>query len=169
MTFDSPKAQGRTGFLAKAGDVKLRDVTIRSDNEHASIAVVSMDERPLAQSGRILVQIGTSVRPTGWKQEAEDFPGDDGKTIYHGYKITSTGTMPWRVSNADVTLEVRNAAPEEGDAARHLRLLGPARRGPQRRRFVHDQAPRRHAIPRSGVTQVNPLAAGTGAGMVLPR
>ena len=68
--------------------------------------VVPLDDKPIATSGKLLVQVGTVCRPTGWKVEPGTYD-DKGKTL-DGYKIISTGHMPWRVTNADVTLTVSN-------------------------------------------------------------
>jgi hypothetical protein len=107
-TVDTPKAQGTCGFLAKAGVIRLGDIAIRSQNGYAAVTVVSMDEEPLARSRKILVQVGTSARPTGWKTRVAEFPGEDGKTMVQGFQIVTTGTSPWRVVNTEVGLVVRN-------------------------------------------------------------
>ena len=106
-TVDSPKAQGASGFLAKAGEIKLGDLTIRSGNEYATVAVVAMDDQPLRASGKILVQVGTSSRLTGWKTKPAQFKGD-GKQMLQGYEIVATGLPPWRIVNTDVTLTLNN-------------------------------------------------------------
>jgi hypothetical protein len=107
---NTPKAQGACGFLAKAGAIRLGDIAIRSRNGYAAVAVVSMDEEPLARSRKILVQVGTSARPTGWKTRVAEFPGEDGKTMVQGFQIVASGTPPWRVVNTEVGLVVRNPA-----------------------------------------------------------
>jgi hypothetical protein len=107
-TVDTPRAQGACGFLAKAGVIRLGDIAIRSQNGYAALTVVSMDEEPLARSRKVLVQVGTSARPTGWKTRVAEFPGEDGKTIVQGFQVVATGTVPWRVVNTEVGLVVRN-------------------------------------------------------------
>jgi hypothetical protein len=107
-TLDTPKAQGACGFLSKAGAIRLGDVAIRSQNGYATVAVVSMDDRPLASSRKILVQVGTSARPTGWMTREAEFPGEDGKTPVRGFQVVRSGTPPWRVVNTEVGLVVRN-------------------------------------------------------------
>ena len=108
-TVNAPKAQGACGFLGKAGEVKLGDISIRSTNEYATVIVASMDEKPLTTSRKILVQTGTSARLTGWKSKEAEFQGDGGKTV-KGYEIVATGLPPWRIANTEVTLVVNNAA-----------------------------------------------------------
>ena len=47
-TLDAPMAQGVTGFLRPIGSIKLGDVKIRSENQYATVLVVSLDGTPLA-------------------------------------------------------------------------------------------------------------------------
>ncbi|MGD2175332.1 MAG: hypothetical protein PVJ27_08010, partial [Candidatus Brocadiaceae bacterium] len=68
LRIDAPAAQGMVGFLKEAGGhSELSDLTIRSGNDYASIVAVAMDGRPLRSSAKVLVQVGTTCRPTGWK------------------------------------------------------------------------------------------------------
>ena len=107
---NAPKAQGVTGFLSKvAGPITLGDVSIQSSNEYAAVSIVSLDDAPLKTSRKILVQIGTMMRPTGWQQKEADFKSDDGKETFHGYEIVNTGRMPFRATNVDVNLSVGNS------------------------------------------------------------
>ncbi len=107
LTLNAPRAQGVVGFLAEAGgSFATADLTIRSGNRYAVVLAVSMDGRPLSESGRVLVQYGSTARPTGWsvqpatrKVKGEDTPG---------VELLDTGRMPWRMSEADVTLTLRN-------------------------------------------------------------
>lgn len=107
---NAPKAQGVTGFLRSEGAITLRDVSITSRNPYATIAVVALDDLPLRRSHRVLVQVGTAARPTGWQAKAADFPSEDGKATLHGYEVVKTGAAPWQIVNADVTLTVTNPA-----------------------------------------------------------
>jgi hypothetical protein len=102
-TLNAPKAQGATGFLKKAGAVKLADVTIACGNDYATVLVVAMDEKPLKTSGRILVQVGTAERPTGWKTRPAKVGGKDGE------EVVDFGKAPWLIVEGDVTVTVRNA------------------------------------------------------------
>jgi hypothetical protein len=108
-TLDAPKAQGACGFLARAGAIKLSDIAIQSGNGYATVIAAALDDRPLATSRKILVQVGTSARPTGWSTKAAEFKGEDGKTVIQGFQILKTGTVPWRIVNTEIGLVVRNA------------------------------------------------------------
>jgi hypothetical protein len=107
-TVNSPKAQGVCGFLKSSPTTELADVTIRSENPYATILAASMDNLPLETSHKILVQVTTTARPTGWQDTPTDFKSQDGKQSFHGFKILKTGSMPWQVANSDVQISVRN-------------------------------------------------------------
>jgi hypothetical protein len=107
-TIDSPAAQGVSGFLRAAGKISLSTVDIICRNRQASILVVSMDGKPLSESRRMLVQVGTPARLSGWSEQGTDFEGKDHKT-YHGFVIKNIGSPPWMVESADLELTIRNA------------------------------------------------------------
>jgi len=108
-TLNAPKAQGVTGFLKDGGgSFKLSDVTIQSGNEYASISVVSMDAQPLKASRKILVQVGTIERPSGW-QIPSATRNEKGRSVT-GEEIVNTGKLPVQIANTNVTLTIDNAA-----------------------------------------------------------
>lgn len=107
-TIDAPKAQGATGFLKQAGDIKLGDVTISANNEYATVFVVSLDNNPLKTSKRILLQITTMDRPYGWKTSPSQFKSKDGKHDFTGFRIDDTGGSPWNIIKSDLTITVAN-------------------------------------------------------------
>jgi hypothetical protein len=92
---NTPKAQAAAGFLGKAGPQKLADVTIVCQNEFASVVVVTLDDQPIAKSGRVLVQLGTSCRPTGWKERPMKVPTKEASV--EGARIIEVGKGPWQV------------------------------------------------------------------------
>jgi len=102
-TLDAPKAQGATGFLKKAGAIRLSDVAIKSGNDYATVLVVAMDDKPLAASGKVLVQVGTAERPTGWKTRPAKVGGQEGE------QVVDFGKAPWLIVEGDVTVTIRNA------------------------------------------------------------
>lgn len=104
---DAPKAQGVTGFLKSAGGrFRLTDVTIASENEYATVSVVSMDDEPLARSRRILVQVGTTARLTGWEVRDAEFAFQ--KQTIRGKQIVNTGKPPWRIENTQARIAINN-------------------------------------------------------------
>ena len=84
---NTPCAQGAGGFLQAAGPLDLSDVTIESDNEYATVLVVSLDGRPLTESGQILIQAATEDKFYGFATE----PKGAFRTV------TSTGGYPLNV------------------------------------------------------------------------
>ena len=104
---NAPRAQGATGFLSKAGPLALADVTLTSGNAYATVLAVSLDGLPLKTSRRVLLQVGTAARPTGWAVKPADYVQE--KQTRHGYEVVHVGTAPWQVVNADVSLTIGNA------------------------------------------------------------
>jgi hypothetical protein len=70
-------------------------VTIVCQNEFASVVVVTLDDQPIAKSGRVLVQLGTSCRPTGWKERPMKVPTKEASV--EGARIIEVGKGPWQV------------------------------------------------------------------------
>ncbi|MCX7846979.1 MAG: hypothetical protein N2595_02965 [bacterium] len=107
FTVNAPKYQGVAGFLlAGGGKYHLRDVTIESSNAYAAIALVALDDAPLNTSHKILVQIGTVVRPGNWTTEEKRVTVENQRLLMK--EILDTGKPPWRVQNTRVRLTVKN-------------------------------------------------------------
>lgn len=106
-TIDAPKAQGASGFLKNAGEIKLTDVKVRCGNDYATVYVVSLDGKPVRASAKLLVQTGTAARMTGWTTKEAVFK-IDGKKQAKGYEIVTTGKPPWRVIDTEMTLVIDN-------------------------------------------------------------
>lgn len=107
-TVDAPKVQGAAGFLRQAGPLTLRDVSLRSGNEYATVVVVSLDGQPLRSSHRALVQVGTVARPTGWEEKDATWKSPDGKTTVAGKEVVQTGKNPWSITSTEGTLTLHN-------------------------------------------------------------
>ena len=101
---DAPKAQGITGFLKAAGECRLTDIEIRSTNDYATVLVVAMDNKRLKESGKILVQVGTTERSLGWKTKPITIEGRAGQ------QVVSFGHAPWMIVRADVEIAIANPA-----------------------------------------------------------
>jgi hypothetical protein len=105
----SPRAQGVTGFLrAGGGEFRLPDVTIRSENEYATVSVVAMDDLPLKQSQHVLVQVGTTARTTGWATKDAEITLREGQGKVRVQEIVNTGAGPWQVVRTRMSLELTN-------------------------------------------------------------
>lgn len=101
---NSPKAQGVTGFLKTIETFNFDDVTLRSGNNYATVLVVAMDDKPLKASGKVLVQVGTSERPTGWATVPVKVDGRDGE------QVVNFGKAPWQIVRCSLTVSIRNRA-----------------------------------------------------------
>jgi hypothetical protein len=129
LTINAPRAQGISGDLRSAGEITLADATIRSDLDLAHIILVSLDDRPIASSARLLLQVMSEEQTSGWKTETT---GDGLK------RILSVGRDPWMIKamqgsvrlhrsdapNLKVTALDANGAPfKEIGGAGEIRLL----------------------------------------------
>lgn len=97
---NAPKAKGMAGDFSAAGEVQLGGLNIKGDNSYASLLVVSMDGADLAESQKILIQVGTTARPYGWRTE---------RTGGGGRRITSLGSSPWNLEDVEIDLQLKNA------------------------------------------------------------
>lgn len=109
VTLDAPGIQGVCGFLKDAGTHKLSTVTIASDNTYATIVAVALDGKPLKTSRKVLIQVGTEARPTGWATEPTRIALDKGARHVDGERIVSVGKAPWQIINTAATVTVSNA------------------------------------------------------------
>lgn len=104
LVIDAPKAQAASGSLRARGPIDLADMSVASESEIAHVAAVSLDDRPLATSDKILLQVMTEEKPDGFRSEI----------IASGEnRIARIGGDPWLVR--DVKGVVRFKRP---DAAR---------------------------------------------------
>ena len=70
--------------------------------------MVALDDAPLATSRRVLVQVTTASRPTGWASTPTEFTEGANKPKVRGFEVTQTGTPPWRVADTEVGLALKN-------------------------------------------------------------
>jgi hypothetical protein len=99
LTIDAPAAQGSSGALKAAGPTQTADLTIDSDMELGHIIAVSLDGKPLASSGRILLQVMSEEKPSGFEAVA------DGPLK----KITKLGGDPWLIKQLSGTVKFKRA------------------------------------------------------------
>lgn len=103
---DSPQAQGVAAFFKNQRTFALTDVTITSENEYGTVSVVSMDEKPLKTSGKLLVQVGMPSRPTGWTETPTTITVKEG--AFPGFTVENVGKAPWQVVRPQVTVMLAN-------------------------------------------------------------
>jgi hypothetical protein len=106
---DTPRYQSAAGFFQQAGEpLEFSTSRITSDNEYGAINIVSLEDKPIAEAGKVLIQCGMLVRPEGWRTEpAKVTPKGTDKPI-DGYKVTATGKNNWRIANTQAEVEIRN-------------------------------------------------------------
>ena len=104
---DAPSAQGFCGFPGDIESFQLTDVTIKTKNEYTTVNVVAMDDKPLSQSEKILVQVGTIYRPTLWREMESSF--DLGGETVNGFLIQNVGRMPWQADVSEVSVVINNS------------------------------------------------------------
>jgi hypothetical protein len=100
LTINAPAAQGVSGDLRAAGTVDMADLSVSSKLDLGHIVAVSLDDRPLATSRKILLQVMTEEKPTDFRTE----PAGDGLR-----RIVSIGRDPWLVKEFDGTVRFKRA------------------------------------------------------------
>ncbi len=90
LTINSPTAQGVSGNLKAARVVALNDLRIESELDNGHIILVSLDGEPISKSKRMLLQVMSEEKASGFATE------DTGNGVK---KITNIGRDPWRVKN----------------------------------------------------------------------
>ncbi|HVO20921.1 MAG TPA: hypothetical protein VMU15_16785 [Anaeromyxobacter sp.] len=97
LVIDAPRAQGVSGNLAASGPVRTRNVAFASSMDLAHLVLVSLDDQPIATSGRMLLQVMSEERTTGFHVEP----------IAHGeMRIVDLGQDPWQVRQLSGTVTV---------------------------------------------------------------
>ncbi|MHC4473204.1 MAG: hypothetical protein ACYS99_19850, partial [Planctomycetota bacterium] len=95
VAVETPRCQGATGHLGRAGRIELEDVVIESENEYGTVLVVSLDGRPLSTSAEILVQAMTEEKPFGYRTD--------------GGRIVDLGGHPMLVREVRATVTLSGA------------------------------------------------------------
>lgn len=99
LTIDTPRSRGASGDLGAAGILDLTQIRLRLKNSFGSVLLSSLDDKPLEQSEKILVQYCTEAHLTGW--ETKPFTFNQAGQTYEGEQIVSIGVAPWAVEDAD--------------------------------------------------------------------
>jgi hypothetical protein len=88
LTIDAPAAQGVSGDLGRAGETTLKDLVVSSPLDLGHIVAVSLDGKPLASSRKILLQVMSEEKSSGFQTE----PAGNGVK-----KIINIGQDPWLI------------------------------------------------------------------------
>ncbi|MFO1043100.1 MAG: hypothetical protein U0941_15015 [Planctomycetaceae bacterium] len=100
LTINAAAVQGASGNLSAAGEVKLSDVTLTIPRDVAHALVVSLDGQSLSASKRMLLQVMTEEKATGFRTE----PAGDRR-----HRIVSIGQNPWLVRKIEGTVQFQRA------------------------------------------------------------
>ena len=143
---DAPAAQGFAGFVpAESGRVELADATFELRNPYAAAVAVAVDAQPLSRSRRVLIQVGTTTRSTGWevtpatdadlaalpKGRQAVAPGGGSDRLSPPLMIASHGGAPWRIERVRGRFSLRNPGLTEAvvlDENGHARGVRPLER-----------------------------------------
>ncbi len=104
LTINAPAVQGASGDLSAAGEVKLSDITLKIPRDVAHALIVSLDGQRLSTSKRMLLQVMTEEKATGFQTE----PAGQRR-----HRIVSIGQNPWLVRKIEGSVQFHRA-----DAAR---------------------------------------------------
>ncbi|MGO8930108.1 MAG: hypothetical protein ACLQU3_24835 [Limisphaerales bacterium] len=104
---NSPTAQAVAGFLKNAGPQHLADMDVACRNQYAAIVLVPLDGKTIRQSGKLLLQVGTVCRPTGWVAMPTRARIDGRQSDC--FRILSAGKAPFQVENTEATVTVANS------------------------------------------------------------
>jgi len=96
LKINSPSAQGASGNLKATGAIVLSDLSLESDLETGHIIAVSLDDKPLKEASKILLQVMTEEKATGFQSE------DAGNGLQ---RITNLGENPWLIKEPQGTVK----------------------------------------------------------------
>jgi len=97
---NTPKVQGVAGFLARKGPLEFGDVRIEMKNEYGTVMIIAMDDRPISESRKLLIQCMTIDQLHRWASSEAG-----GK----GGKIQSVGSAPWGLEKIDAVVTLRGS------------------------------------------------------------
>jgi hypothetical protein len=109
LVVDTPRAQGVAGFFPEnERSVATTDVTFTVENDYAQVLAIALDDAPLRESEKVLVQLGTIIRPTGWQTKPATLQRRGGRAAIAGEEVVALGGPPWRIEKFSGTLTLRN-------------------------------------------------------------
>lgn len=100
LHINAARAQGVSGRLQAAGRIETKDLIISSEMELGHIVVVSLDDLPLAHSRKMLLQVMSEEKASGFQSE----------TVAEGVqRIVKIGTRPWLVKEFKGTVSFKRS------------------------------------------------------------
>jgi len=104
LTIDAARAQGVSGALHSAGTVDTKDLSVSSDLELGHVIAVALDNQPLAASSRILLQVMSEEKASGFRTEP---------VLGSVRRITDIGHDPWLVKKLSGTVRMKRPDAEQ--------------------------------------------------------
>lgn len=98
LQIDAPQAQGVSGALGSRDSFESKDLVIRSGMEIGHILAVSLDDKPLTASAKILLQVMSEEQASGFATE----PAGPGLK-----RITNIGKDPWMTKEITGSVQFR--------------------------------------------------------------
>ncbi len=108
LTINAPAAQGISGDLQAAGPTGTADLSISSDLDLGHIIAVSLDGKPLATSGKILLQVMSEDKASQFHAEPAQSAGS-GQAGNGLQRIVEIGRDPWLVKNLSGVVKFKRA------------------------------------------------------------
>ncbi len=108
VTLNAPCAQGATGFFQSSGPLTLGDVALNLQFEYGAAFVVSLDGKPLRESGKILLQVMSEEKNFGWETQPAK-TAFSGKDEVDCLQITNIGGAPLCVRKFAGTVTITRA------------------------------------------------------------
>ncbi len=100
LSINAPKAQGISGALASQPIHETRACKFRSSMELGHILIVSLDDQPIETSRKMLLQVMSEEKNSGFVTE----PTPEGP-----HRIVRIGTDPWLVKRFGGTVELKRS------------------------------------------------------------
>lgn len=72
VTVNAPQVQGATGFLKQGGKIRLDTLALSSKMQYGTVLLVALDDQPLQQSQRMLLQVMSTDENFGWRTSDAD-------------------------------------------------------------------------------------------------
>ena len=104
LTLNSAKAQGASGNLG-SGPITLSEISIESPLDNAHIILVSLDDAPIRASRKMLLQVMSEEKASGFQTE------DAGNGLK---KISEIGHDPWLVKKLSGVVKFKTQIKAQG-------------------------------------------------------
>ncbi len=107
LRVDTPRTQGVAAHFEQQPAHALSRVHVESNMPHGSVIVTALDDAPLQGALRVLVQVTTRTRPTGWVEQ-DTLLKREGQPSRPGRRIDHVGAAPWRQERHVTTVSIEN-------------------------------------------------------------